>query len=108
MSETCCGGACAPAPPPADAGHRHAAPEWPLLLGGGLIAAGAASTWAGLATAGLVAYLGAIALTIPASARRAIASIRRRSLDINVLMVIAVAGAGALGNWIAADRKSVV
>jgi Cd2+/Zn2+-exporting ATPase len=38
-------------------------------------------------------------LCLPDPARRAWTSITRRVLDINVLMVIAVLGAGALGEW---------
>ncbi len=104
MSDACCGGAaCAP--------DRHDAPAtrrsewWPgtvIVLAGALIAAGATAAWAGSRPIALAAYVGAIALSMPTPARRAIRSLGQRSLDINVLMLIAVAGAAALGDWIEA------
>jgi Cd2+/Zn2+-exporting ATPase len=57
-------------------------------------------------TLGLVAFLASIALTVPAPARRALASVKRRRLDINALMLIAVIGAGMLGDWL--EGASVV
>ncbi|ODS53732.1 MAG: cadmium-translocating P-type ATPase [Acidobacteria bacterium SCN 69-37] len=48
----------------------------------------------------------AIALSMPVPARRAVRAVQRRSLDINVLMVIAVAGALLLGEWF--EAASVV
>jgi Cd2+/Zn2+-exporting ATPase len=51
-------------------------------------------------TIALVACLVAIALTISTPARRAWRALHGRSLDINVLMIIAVIGAGVLGDWL--------
>ncbi len=108
MSETCCGGACAAPPAPSSAGtqssaasrHRHRA--WPVVAAGALIVAGAAAGWAGWPIVRLLAYVSSIALSVPTPARRALASVRKRVLDINVLMLIAVVGAAALGDWMEA------
>jgi Cd2+/Zn2+-exporting ATPase len=62
------------------------------MVGGGL-------GWPGLT---LGSSLVAIAIAVVEPGRRAAASIRRRVLDINVLMVIAVVGASALGEWVEA------
>jgi Cd2+/Zn2+-exporting ATPase len=72
-----------------------------------------ASILAGLATVGswqgsdpsLVTALaiGAIAAAGPWTARRALASLRARTLDIHVLMVVAVVGAAILGDWVEAS-----
>jgi Cd2+/Zn2+-exporting ATPase len=51
---------------------------------------------------GLAACAVALVLSVPDPARRALRSIRKRSLDINVLMIIAVAGAVALGDYVEA------
>ena len=53
-----------------------------------------------------ILFLISIALGGMHTARRALASIRARILDINVLMLVAVAGAAALGEW--AEGASVV
>jgi Cd2+/Zn2+-exporting ATPase len=103
----CCGGACgthdAPvAATPADR-QRQA---WLVGGAGALILAGALAHWRGLGILAIAAYLGSIALSAPAPARRAWRSLRARSLDINVLMIIAVAGAAALGDWF--EAASVV
>jgi Cd2+/Zn2+-exporting ATPase len=56
--------------------------------------------WAGFVPASVGLYALAIAISIVTPARRAWRSARARVLDINVLMVIAVAGAVALGDWL--------
>jgi Zn2+/Cd2+-exporting ATPase len=53
----------------------------------------------GLAAASVVAYALAVVLGGWITARRAVASVRARSLDMNVLMTIAVLGAAAIGQW---------
>jgi Cd2+/Zn2+-exporting ATPase len=53
-----------------------------------------------------ILFLISIALGGMHTARRALASIRARILDINVLMLVAVAGAAALGEW--SEGASVV
>jgi Zn2+/Cd2+-exporting ATPase len=109
VSEDC----CAPQRPIGQSGgdtHRPRSQSvWGLvrehrrILNGGLaIAAGAVASWAGAGSLSLVLYLIAIAISIDTPARRAWRSVKSRTLDINVLMVIAVAGAAALGDWIEA------
>jgi Cd2+/Zn2+-exporting ATPase len=53
-----------------------------------------------------IPYVIAIAVGGVSTARRALSSIRARVLDINVLMMVAVAGAIALGEW--SEAASVV
>jgi Cd2+/Zn2+-exporting ATPase len=72
--------------------------RWRLMLASGaLIGAGLALAYAGLDTAATAAYLGAAILGGVYPARRALTSLRTRTIDINVLMVIAVAGGIAIG-----------
>ncbi|MEO8482533.1 MAG: heavy metal translocating P-type ATPase [Acidobacteriota bacterium] len=108
MSDACCG---------ADSCETHAAPaaqttvnrRSALLrvgISGLLILAGAAASAVGHPVLSLAGYLGAIAISAPTPAARAWRSIRARVLDINVLMIIAVAGAAALGDWF--EAASVV
>lgn len=63
------------------------------------LALGAAAQLAGRAPLATAAFACAIACSIRQPARLAWLSIRSRRLDINALMVIAVAGAIALGDW---------
>jgi Cd2+/Zn2+-exporting ATPase len=101
------GECCAPAAAVAD---RHAAHERQrrtreivvAALAGVLIGAGAIALSTGWTTPGVAACAASIALTIALPGRRAVRSIRARSLDINVLMIIAVAGAIALGDYVEA------
>jgi Cd2+/Zn2+-exporting ATPase len=81
--------------------------RWRLMLASGIAiaaalaarAAGAPATAAGLLVIATLA--GAVS-----PAQRAFAALRMRTVDINVLMVIAVAGALALGEWL--EAASVV
>ncbi len=105
MSEACCG--------PGDS-HAHNASAtatpavtrpkiaWPVLVAGLAILAGAVADWGGFPEMGLAAYVVAIVASIPVPARRAWSSLRKRALDINLLMVIAVIGAAFLGEWMEA------
>lgn len=104
MSASCCGGACeTPAPPPR---LRWWTTNRVLGLAGLFIALGAVAAYVEASLASVLAYAAAILLQVPTPARRAWQSVRRRTLDINVLMLIAVAGAIALGDWL--EAASVV
>jgi Cd2+/Zn2+-exporting ATPase len=74
-----------------------------LLIGAGAaLGAGVLAADAGASAAAIGAWLLSIALTIPQPARRAWAALGRRTLDINALMIVAVIGAAALGEWLEA------
>ena len=78
-------------------------PRLTLMVAAALgIAAGAVALSTGHPGVAWVMCGGAIAATIPGPLRRAWRSLRKGSLDINVLMVIAVAGATALGDVVEA------
>lgn len=66
------------------------------------IAAGAALSMAGLTTAAGVLYVAATLAGAIFPARRALTALRTRAIDINVLMVIAVAGALVIGELLEA------
>ncbi len=106
MSDACCGSAACDTHPAPETQTRRRIKGLRVVASGLLILTGAASSWAGHHTIGLAGYLGAIALTVPTPAQRAWRSLRLRVLDINVLMLIAVAGAAALGDWF--EAASVV
>jgi Cd2+/Zn2+-exporting ATPase len=100
MSEACCEDVCQG---PARAPARRWFEAWGrLAIAGLLIAAGWAAEWFGYVTAGRAALVASIALTIPEPAGSAWRAIRRRALDINTLMVVAVMGALLLGEWLEA------
>jgi Zn2+/Cd2+-exporting ATPase len=81
-------------------GGSALASRWKLMLGcGGLLASAAVLDMLGSPRAALPLYLGAVAAGIVYPLRRGLTAARSRTLDINVLMVIAVAGALALGDW---------
>ena len=74
--------------------------RWKLMMAcGGLLVLAALLSASGLAKAALPFYLAGTAAGIVYPVRRAITAVRSRILDINGLMVIAVAGALALGDW---------
>jgi Cd2+/Zn2+-exporting ATPase len=78
-----------------------------LMVGSGAaIAAGAALSFRGAATAAPALFLLAAASGAVYPARRALTAVRTRTIDINVLMVIAVVGALILGDL--AEAASVV
>ena len=77
--------------------------RWKLMIACGLLlGAGALSGAAGFPRASLPLYLAGAAAGIIYPIRRAITAARSRTLDINVLMVVAVVGAMALGDWLEA------
>jgi len=74
--------------------------RWKLMLAcGGLLASAAILHASGLTHAAMPLYLAAVAIGIAHPLRRGLTAARSRTLDINVLMVIAVAGALVLGDW---------
>ncbi len=70
-----------------------------MVIGGLLIVGGAVLEWQGIRGAAIACFALSIALTIRVPAQGAWRSIKARRLDINILMVIAVAGAIVLGDW---------
>ncbi len=98
MSEPCC--TTSPAPAPAEAPRLTHGMDRGLIVAGALLAVGVVLDAAGMAPAvAAVPYLAAALLAARTPWRHARRSIGRRILDINVLMVIAVAGAVALGEF---------
>jgi Zn2+/Cd2+-exporting ATPase len=104
MSDACCGGdVCDVTPGPAPrSSWGGRAQWWRLGLAGAGIGAGAAARGLSHPWISLAACLVALALSVVEPGRRALRAARARSLDINVLMVIAVAGAAALGDYVEA------
>ena len=70
------------------------------------IGAGVAADAAGIPLAAAILFVLATIVGAVSPAQRALTAIRSRTIDINVLMVIAVAGALALGEWL--EGASVV
>lgn len=74
--------------------------RWKLMLAcGGLLASAAVLETVGFASAAVPFYLAAVAAGIVYPLRRGLTAARTGTLDINVLMAVAVAGAVALGDW---------
>jgi Cd2+/Zn2+-exporting ATPase len=74
--------------------------RWKLMMAcGGLLVTAALFSASGLMRVALALYLAGAAAGIAYPLRRAVTAARSRILDINVLMVIAVVGALALGDW---------
>ena len=74
--------------------------RWKLMLtSGGALAVAAMLSAADMPGPALACYLAGTAAGIVYPLRRAVMAARSRTLDINVLMVIAVAGSLALGDW---------
>jgi Cd2+/Zn2+-exporting ATPase len=65
-----------------------------LLFAGGLLIELLGSHWLGIAL-----FAASIVLGLPTPARKARQALRLRTLDINVLMLVAAAGAVLLGQW---------
>jgi len=101
VSEVCCTGDAAEArqaAAEAESARRRRA-LWRVGASGVAFGTGAVLFWSGYGPASLACFLATIALSMGEPARRAWRAARARALDINVLMVIAVAGAGLLGEW---------
>ena len=72
--------------------------RWRMLVGCGIaIAGGLAASTSGRQTAAAVLFTAAAVTGSILPARRGAAALRSRTLDINILMIVAVAGALALG-----------
>jgi Cd2+/Zn2+-exporting ATPase len=89
----------ASAPPAEPLWRRHASDLTRLAAAGLSVGLGAGLDWLGQPSAALAAFLVAVLLCGRGPGVRAWHSARRRILDINVLMVLAVVGAAALGEW---------
>ena len=72
---------------------------WLTAASGAAILAGMAASAQGLAAVSVAAYVAGTVVGAVFPARRAIGALRSRTLDINALMVIAAAGAIAIGEW---------
>jgi Cd2+/Zn2+-exporting ATPase len=90
---------------------RASAPDvrarfWLTVASGGALAAGLAALGLDRPLAAALCFVAAALVGGVYPARRAVTALRTRTIDINVLMVIAVAGALALGEWF--EASSVV
>ena len=70
-----------------------------LMTSGAAAAAGYTAQFLDAALLSRLLFAVAIATGVPLTARKAWLAVRARSLDINVLMLVAAAGAIALGEW---------
>jgi Cd2+/Zn2+-exporting ATPase len=70
-----------------------------LIASGAAAAAGYTAQFLDAAIVSRLLFAVAIATGVPLTARKAWLAVRARSLDINVLMLVAAAGAIALGEW---------
>ncbi|HEY6210774.1 MAG TPA: cation-translocating P-type ATPase [Vicinamibacterales bacterium] len=76
--------------------------QWMVALAGTALAAGLVLQWVGPAAAArysIALFVLSLAVGAPLTLRRAWSAMRVGALDINVLMIIAAAGASALGQW---------
>jgi Cd2+/Zn2+-exporting ATPase len=77
--------------------------RWRLMVGCGLASVvGLALLAAGRTTAAAACFTAAAVTGGVFPARRAVSAVRSRTLDINTLMIVAVAGALVLGEWLEA------
>jgi Zn2+/Cd2+-exporting ATPase len=72
---------------------------WLTVASGAAILAGLAASAQGLPAVSIAAYVAGTVVGAVFPARRALGALRARTLDINALMVIASAGAVAIGEW---------
>ena len=81
--------------------------RWRLMVGCAVaIGAGLVLSAAGRAAEAVACFIAAAVVGGVFPARRALAAVRSRALDINTLMIVAVAGALILGQWL--EAASVV
>jgi len=99
VSENCCHGECQPQTARALPARIDRAWLSRVIASGLAIVAGFIAAALGRSEAALAFDLVAIALSIATPASRALRALRARDLDINVLMLLACAGAGILGDW---------
>ncbi len=98
MSDACCHETCAPVRAAARA-SGEAARAWSVGAGAAAILAAEAARALGHPGAAIVCDAAVIGAAGWMTAVRAARALRTRLLDINVLMLVAVAGAVALGDW---------
>jgi Zn2+/Cd2+-exporting ATPase len=80
---------------------------WLLTVSGATLAVGQLLAWVGFGSAIVIpCYAAAIAAGGVHTARRGWSALRARSLDINALMLVAVVGALAIGQW--SEAASVI
>jgi Cd2+/Zn2+-exporting ATPase len=72
---------------------------WLTVASGAAILAGTAASTQGLPALSSAAYVAGTVTGAVFPARRAVGALRARTLDINALMVVAAAGAIAIGEW---------
>ncbi|MFZ5480817.1 MAG: heavy metal translocating P-type ATPase [Myxococcota bacterium] len=101
-------GATLTASPSAERGERSSSPPhahehgraggvpWRVVAAGALVGASLLAPWFPPAE---WAALGAVALGLPPVARKGLGALRRKVLDINFLMTVAVLGALVIGEW---------
>src|SRR5688500_14908476 len=85
---------------PAAYGADSARRWWLMMACAAAIGSGVAVGFAGNALLSAVLLVAAAVIGAVSPAQRAVSALRSRTVDINVLMVIAVAGALALGEWL--------
>ncbi|HET9267305.1 MAG TPA: cation transporter, partial [Vicinamibacterales bacterium] len=72
---------------------------WLTAAAGAAILAGLAASAQGLPSLSIAAYVTGTVIGAVFPARRGLGALRARTLDINALMVVAAAGAIAIGEW---------
>jgi len=99
MSDACCQTTPVAPPAPEPLLRQRRAPLMRLGIAAATWSGGLVAGWLGVPAVSLALFVITIAICLPTPAQRAWKSVTRRVLDINVLMVIAVIGAAALGDW---------
>jgi Cd2+/Zn2+-exporting ATPase len=103
MSAECCDAGRRSGRDPVNDRSRYAYRRAVVMAASGLlIGVGAALSWIGRTEWSAATFAGAALLAAGGPFRNAVRSIRRATLDINVLMLVAVVGAAVLGDWMEA------